>query len=124
MPDDAWLREVQATGRIGRVARKEGRYREAARLSEADGALLVLVDDDSGDAQSGVVVPLDVPDRVEELALVKALLRQIGIGAEFEALALPDIDTDSWAGDVEAFVRARLRLMPAPVAQATGRARA
>ncbi|KXO90295.1 hypothetical protein AXK57_15645 [Tsukamurella pulmonis] len=41
VPDDAWLREVQAAGRIGRVSRKEGRYREAARLSEADGALLV-----------------------------------------------------------------------------------
>ncbi|CAM3556336.1 hypothetical protein ACXYTP_13650 [Tsukamurella ocularis] len=41
VPDDAWLRQVQATGRIGRASRKEGRYREAARLSEADGALLV-----------------------------------------------------------------------------------
>lgn len=41
VPEDAWLRDVQATGRIGRVSRKEGRYREAARLSEADGALLV-----------------------------------------------------------------------------------
>jgi hypothetical protein len=41
VPDDAWLREAQGTGRIGRVSRKEGRYREAAELSEADGALLV-----------------------------------------------------------------------------------
>lgn len=36
--------------------------------------------------------------------------------AEFEALALPDIDTGSWAGDVEAFVRARLRLIRDPTA--------
>jgi AcrR family transcriptional regulator len=34
----------------------------------------------------------------------------------FEALALPDIDTGSWEGDVEAFVRARLRLIRDPMA--------
>lgn len=36
--------------------------------------------------------------------------------AGFEALALPDIDTGSWEGDVEAFVRARLRLIRDPTA--------
>jgi AcrR family transcriptional regulator len=36
--------------------------------------------------------------------------------AGFEALALPDIDTGSWEGDVEAFVRARLRLIQDPMA--------
>jgi AcrR family transcriptional regulator len=36
--------------------------------------------------------------------------------AGFEALALPDIDTGSWEGDVEAFVRARLRLIRDPMA--------
>lgn len=36
--------------------------------------------------------------------------------ADFEALALPEIDTGSWAGDVEAFVRARLRLIQDPTA--------
>jgi len=36
--------------------------------------------------------------------------------AEFEALALPDIDTGSWESDVEAFVRARLRLIRDPTA--------
>ncbi|MCH2173438.1 TetR/AcrR family transcriptional regulator [Myxococcota bacterium] len=35
---------------------------------------------------------------------------------DFEALALPDIDTGSWEGDVEAFVRARLRLIRDPMA--------
>ncbi len=40
VPDDGWLKEVQATGRIGRVSRKEGRYRESAELS-GDGELLV-----------------------------------------------------------------------------------
>jgi AcrR family transcriptional regulator len=34
----------------------------------------------------------------------------------FEALALPDIDTGSWEGDVEAFARARLRLIRDPTA--------
>jgi AcrR family transcriptional regulator len=34
----------------------------------------------------------------------------------FETLALPDIDTGSWEGDVEAFVRARLRLIRDPMA--------
>ena len=36
--------------------------------------------------------------------------------AELEALALPDLDTGSWEGDVEAFVRARLRLIRDPIA--------
>ena len=36
--------------------------------------------------------------------------------AGFEALALPDIDTGSWEGDVEALVRARLRLIRDPMA--------
>lgn len=36
--------------------------------------------------------------------------------ADFEALALPDLDTGSWEGDVEAFVRARLRLIRDPLA--------
>jgi len=42
--------------------------------------------------------------------------------AGFEALALPDIDTGSWEGDVEAFVRARLRLIRDPTAAAILRA--
>ena len=33
--------------------------------------------------------------------------------ADLEALALPDIDTGSWAGDVEAFVASRRRLIEA-----------
>ena len=36
--------------------------------------------------------------------------------AELEALALPEIDTGSWEGDVEAFVRARVRLIRNPLA--------
>ena len=36
--------------------------------------------------------------------------------AGFEALALPDVDTGSWRGDVEAFVEARLRLIRDPLA--------
>jgi AcrR family transcriptional regulator len=36
--------------------------------------------------------------------------------AGFEDLALPDVDTGSWEGDVEAFVRARLRLIRDPMA--------
>lgn len=41
VPEDAWLREVQASGRIGRISRKENRYREAAHLTDAGDALLV-----------------------------------------------------------------------------------
>ncbi|TWS24242.1 hypothetical protein FK268_11600 [Tsukamurella sputi] len=41
VPEDGWLREAQGTGRIGRLSRKEGRYREAGELSEAGGELLV-----------------------------------------------------------------------------------
>jgi len=40
----------------------------------------------------------------------------------FEALALPDIDTGSWEGDVEAFAQARLRLIRDPTAAAILRA--
>jgi AcrR family transcriptional regulator len=40
----------------------------------------------------------------------------------FEALALPDIDTGSWEGDVEAFAHARLRLIRDPTAAAILRA--
>ena len=36
--------------------------------------------------------------------------------ADLEALALPDIDTGSWPGDVEAFVASRRRLIEDPVA--------
>jgi len=36
--------------------------------------------------------------------------------AGFEGLALPDVDTGSWEGDVEAFVRARIRLIRDPKA--------
>lgn len=36
--------------------------------------------------------------------------------AGFESLALPDIDTGSWEGDIEAFVDARLRLIRDPMA--------
>ncbi len=36
--------------------------------------------------------------------------------AGFEALALPDIDTGSWEGDVEAFALARLKLIRDPLA--------
>jgi len=36
--------------------------------------------------------------------------------AGFEALALPEIDTGSWEGDLEAFARARLRLIRDPLA--------
>jgi AcrR family transcriptional regulator len=36
--------------------------------------------------------------------------------AEFEDLALPEIDTGSWEGEVEAFVHARLRLIRDPMA--------
>lgn len=34
----------------------------------------------------------------------------------FETLALPDVDTGSWEGDLEAFVHARLRLIRDPMA--------
>ena len=40
----------------------------------------------------------------------------------FEALALPEIDTGSFAGDVEAFARARLRLIRDPIAAGIFRA--
>ncbi len=36
--------------------------------------------------------------------------------ADFEALALPDVDTGSWEGDIEVFVRSRLRLIRDPMA--------
>jgi len=42
--------------------------------------------------------------------------------SELEALALPDLDTGSWEGDVEAFVRARLQLVSDPTAEAILRA--
>ena len=42
--------------------------------------------------------------------------------SELEALALPDLDTGSWEGDVEAFVGARLQLVSDPTAAAILRA--
>ncbi|CAM3988396.1 hypothetical protein TSST111916_17170 [Tsukamurella strandjordii] len=39
VPDDAWLRDTQGTGRLGRTALSESHFRESAELT--DGALIV-----------------------------------------------------------------------------------
>ncbi len=42
--------------------------------------------------------------------------------ADLEALALPDVDTGSWEGDIDVFIRSRVRLIEDPTAAALLRA--